>query len=973
MKLIEGGSLAEQIPNLKANPCEAARLVASVARAVHFAHQRGILHRDLKPANVLLSRRTGSLPVPHRGQAGSLSYEPFVTDFGLAKRVEGDSGLTRSGVIVGTPSYMAPEQARAEKQLTTAADVYSLGAMLYECLTGQPPFQGPTPLDTLLAVLEKEPPRPRSLNGKADRDLETICLKCLDKDPARRYGSAEALADDLQRWLRAEPILARRVGQAERLWSWCRRNPVVASLVAAVALALVAGTAVSTLLALRASAKGRLAEGHAENARKESLRAQQERARAQQNERTARRNLYLSQMNQAWQSWQVGQIGRVRELIDAQEPKRTGGHDFRHFEWYYLRRLLHSEQRTLRESALMGNELELAKQEGLAVVFRPGSSQVAWVESGQVVLADAETGNRVRTFPAMSRIVFSPDGKYLAGISVGKKGEHSISVRDGDTGKERAALPGGQVCAFSPDGKLLAVGYRLESKQPEYDRDQPGVRVWEWAIGKEVATFPNDYLFSIGYVAFSPDGKLLAASRDETIHGGGRSGKVWEMATKKELWAIPEPFSGHGLAFSPDSKRIATVGTWHHASTTRLWDAWTGKHVLQLDGGGVATSDVVFSSDGKFLLTASNDQIARVWDAVSGRLLRAYRGHTAPIVSLAVSPDNKRLATLASDGAVKLWDPTQDQETRSFLPPEELGLVDSLAFQPGSEQLALGGTGELLVWNLANGRQTHHVGKQHTLFTHGVAYSADGRRLVTIAGLAREGCEVTVRDAADPKPRVFNTQTARVMALSPDGRWLALDAGNRVDLWDLDAGKPVSRLDMGEGRVTALSFRPDGKHLAMAVVDEVRGKRAWGVMVKELASGKTAANLTGGEEELVKGNVLAALAFTPDGQQVLGAGEKGAYVWEVASGKQIHQFALNTSHVAFNAAFSPDGKRLATNGAGGSLALWDVETGQQMLALSGRSARADSLVFSPDGTRLAGIGLEDGKVELLVKVWDARP
>jgi tetratricopeptide (TPR) repeat protein len=255
MKLIEGGSLAQRQAdwNLVPDPGRAearrrqqgiARMLACVARAVHHAHQRGILHRDLKPANVLLD-----------GEG-----RPHITDFGLARRIEGDSGLTQTGAIVGTPSYMAPEQAAGAKVLTTQADVYSLGAVLYELLTGQPPFRADNTLDTLLMVRQQEPVRPRVLASAVDRDLETICLKCLEKDPHRRYGSAEALADDLERWLKGEPIRARPAGRLERAWRWCRRNPVVAGLVALVALVVLGSLVGLTTLYIKGERQRRLAE-----------------------------------------------------------------------------------------------------------------------------------------------------------------------------------------------------------------------------------------------------------------------------------------------------------------------------------------------------------------------------------------------------------------------------------------------------------------------------------------------------------------------------------------------------------------------------------------------------------------------------------------------------------------------------------------------------------------------------------------
>ncbi len=217
MKMVEGGSLAERLPDFASDPRASARLVATVARAVHHAHRRGVLHRDLKPGNILLSGGPET-PIDR--------LEPQVTDFGLAKRVEGDPGLTQSGAILGTPSYMAPEQAAGKKgSITIATDVYGLGAILYSLLAGRPPFRGDSVLETI-AQVKDVPVDPPSRHGRRiDRDLETICLKCLEKEPGRRYSSAEAVAEDLERWLAGSPIEARPAGRLERAWRWCRTQP----------------------------------------------------------------------------------------------------------------------------------------------------------------------------------------------------------------------------------------------------------------------------------------------------------------------------------------------------------------------------------------------------------------------------------------------------------------------------------------------------------------------------------------------------------------------------------------------------------------------------------------------------------------------------------------------------------------------------------------------------------------------------
>ncbi|HEX8203379.1 MAG TPA: serine/threonine-protein kinase, partial [Isosphaeraceae bacterium] len=253
MKLFEGGSLADCLDRFVADLRAAVRLVASVARAVDHAHRRGILHRDLKPSNILLDE----------------DGEPHVVDFGLARRVGGDGDLTRSGEVLGTPAYMAPEQASGRRgEVTTATDIYGLGAVLYALLTGRAPFACDPAADLLESVRTRPPAPPSSVNRRVDRDLQTICLKCLEKEPAHRYATAEELAEDLDRWLRGEPIAARPVGRTERAWRWARRNPTTAGLGGAVVLlafAAIVGLAISNALISR------------------------ERARAEDRSRTARR------------------------------------------------------------------------------------------------------------------------------------------------------------------------------------------------------------------------------------------------------------------------------------------------------------------------------------------------------------------------------------------------------------------------------------------------------------------------------------------------------------------------------------------------------------------------------------------------------------------------------------------------------------------------------------------------------------
>ena len=381
-RLIEGGSLEQRLrefalPSSTLDRTQAlerqrraARFMASVAEAVHFAHQRGILHRDLKPGNILVDTHG----------------EPQVTDFGIAKQLAGRGPVTQSFAVLGTPDYMAPEQAAGDAgRLTTAADVFSLGAVLYQLLTSRLPFRGATPIETMRNVVENDPPAPRTLNAAVDGDLETICLKCLAKRPADRYNSARALADDLGRWLAGEPITARPVTATERVWRWCRRQPIVAGLWMALAVAVLAGIVASGW----------------------------QWGRAQRNAVALRESLYAADMSVAFDAWNRGNIAQVRDLLEAQRP-RDGQADLRTFEWRYLFGQARSRERLVINAGQAGVW-------GLAI-SPDGRLLATGMVDGKVRLWELPSGAPMGTLDGQGLtycLAFSPDGTLLAATTDG--------------------------------------------------------------------------------------------------------------------------------------------------------------------------------------------------------------------------------------------------------------------------------------------------------------------------------------------------------------------------------------------------------------------------------------------------------------------------------------------------------------------------------------------------------------------------
>jgi WD40 repeat protein len=900
MKLIEGGNLAQNPPRAARGIAE---LMAKVARAVHHAHERGILHRDLKPANILLDR----------------NGEPHVTDFGLAKRVE-DGGQTQSGAFLGTPNYMAPEQATAATAVTTAADVYGLGAVLYHLLTGRPPFQAAAAVDTLLAVREAEPVRPRALDPRADADLETICLKCLNKAPARRYASALALAEDLERFLRGEPIHARPVGRLARLAKWARRRPAAAALVLVSALtaALLLGGGV--WYNARLDGARRAAEGNLYNSLVREARAL----------RLAKGTGYRTQV------WQ-----RLEEALRLDTPRR--------------------DRDELRNEAVacMGDfrGLEPVVWDDFPADIRivavdPTSTELAVALSdGTIRLRDLARGTERESLGGhegeVDEVLFAPDGRLISGDRRG-----TILVRErGPDGawavRRRLTAPGGGRAAAAAGSPRLALSLSGDGRWLAACQLN-GTTALLWDLGQKAP--PVEFRAGESevwrQVALEPSGNRLAVS---WRRGGGEDGvRVWDLASRAVVQEMTSDLRGAShLLYSPDGRWLAYLGT----SGLALRDSATGQRGPFLTGE--LPLHAAFSPDGRLLAFPSwQFEVVRLWDVTLNREIGALRYPPEPH-RVAFSPDG-RLLVAASARAVGVWDLAGPKEKRT-LAGHAAG-VNGLAFSPDGRLLASAGSDHVLkIWNVATGARLQDLGGWGEI-VHGVSFSGDGRLL------AAGDWAGTLRVWETPSWRPLLTTRVGLgridaLAFSPDDRCLAAACGGGVRLWRLDSAEgagpapalrePVTLTDQAAGQVC---FSPDGRRLAWVQRDQA-------VRVHDLAAGREI-DLPGARSAF---NTYA-LDFFPDGRLCWINERGGGEVWDVAAGRRAATFGGQEGAArSLAGALSRDG---AWSAQGGRLiALWDVPSGRQLFALPEEPSKVYALAWAPDRQQLA-VGTSDGGLAL---------
>lgn len=888
MDFVEGPSLARLIGHQPLPAKWAAGCVKTIAEAIHYAHERGILHRDLKPSNVLMDAHD----------------QPRVTDFGLAKRLLGDSELTVTGQVLGSPNYMPPEQATGKRgTLSRRSDVYALGAILYHAMTGRPPFVGEGLAETVQQVLNVEPVSPRVLNPSLPADLETVCLKCLEKEPGKRYATAQMLAEELGRFLEGKPVLARPVSRMAKVVRWCRRKPALATTIGLLLLVASVGL-VSVLWQWRAAVTARAQSEH------ERYRAGISAAQTliEHSQFDQARSILAREGVEAGRGWEWGWLQRLAhpDLMRLDHNTAVTDLAFRPDERYLLTGSLDGAVRLWElATGRLVHLLQLHTGQVDSVTFSADGAQFLTASSdGTARIFNTDSSEQklvIRDTGALTKAAFGPATSFCSNVVVTAGVSGGLKLWELGSGALlgiEAADEQIQTFDFSPDGQKLAFAER--SKSYAYNTDY---RVTILDLKSKQRRSFKAHRFGIKAVRYNRQGTLLAtASADGTA-------RLWNAVSGEEAQPLQTSFRRaqfFDVDFSPDGRWLAASEIGPQMAEAHIFEVATGRRIRSVAGHSLGVARTAFSPSGKRFATAGYDAAVCLWSAETPREFLSLEGHDQAVWTVAFSPDGKRLASGGFDLKARLW----DTDTGSLLTTIPVGFhVLSLAFNPdGSRLVTVATNNTAMVWT-TNGEPCLHL-SGHGAVVMAVAWSRTGQQLLTGSqdGTARLW-DATSGVLIQTVPAHSNGVLS--VAFSPDARLFATGGqDSTVRVWEGRTGRLLHALKGHKGWVQAVGFSPDGRRLATGCEDQK-------VRLFDSDNGRLLLVMEGHRAG------ITSLAFCPDGTHLATAAagphpgelwtfDHAAIIWDLRRGQHLLKLDAHQASL-MSVAFSPDGRRLATS------------------------------------------------------------